>query len=54
MSNYMHYKVWVKLFIHSQTSAVQLLEFGNGKVNSSHSLLGMWLFIHAGIKVKPC
>ena len=22
--------------------------------NSSHTLLGMWLFIHAGVKVKPC
>ena len=33
---------------------VQPLKFGNGYVISSHSLLGMWLFIQAGIKVKPC
>ena len=29
------------------------LKFGNGYVISSHPLLGMWLFIHAGIKVNP-
>ena len=28
--------------------------FGNGWVISSKILLGMWLFIQAGIKVKPC
>ena len=27
---------------------------GNGQVISSHMLLGMWLLIHAGIKVKLC
>ena len=37
----------MKLFIHSQTSTV----FGNGYVILSHTLLGMWLPIQAGIKV---
>ena len=32
---------------------VQPLEFGNGYVISSHTLLCMWLFIHAGVKVNP-
>ena len=30
---------------------VQPLKFRNGYVISSHTLLGMWLLIHAGIKV---
>ena len=28
------------------------LKFGNGQVISSHTLLDMWLLIHADIKVK--
>ena len=41
----------MKCPIHSQTSTVQLLKFGNRKVMSLHILLllGMWLFIHTGI-----
>ena len=46
-------KCGIKLLIHSQTSTVQPLKFGNGKVISSHTLLCMWLLIHAGIKVNP-
>ena len=42
----------VKLLIHSQTSMVQLLKFGNGEVISSQTLLGMWLLIHDVIKVN--
>ena len=42
----------MKLFIHSQTSTVQPLKFGNGYVIPSHTLLGMWLLINAGIKVN--
>ena len=30
IANYIHYKVWVKLRIHSQTSTVAPLKFGNG------------------------
>ena len=30
------------------------LKFGDGSVISSHTLLDMWLLIHAWIKVKPC
>ena len=40
-----------QIFIHFQTSVVQLLKFGNG---SSSTLMVAWLLIHAGIKVKPC
>ena len=44
----------MKLLIDSQTSTVQPLKFGNWWVMSSHTLPGMWLLIHAVIKVKPC
>ena len=40
----------MKLLIHSQTSTVQPLMFGNGSVSSSHTLLGMWLLNHAGLQ----
>ena len=43
----------VQLFIHTQTSMVEPLKFGNGLVISSHILQGMQLLIHAGIKVNP-
>ena len=29
-------------------------KFGNGWVISLHTLLGLWLHIHTGIKVNPC
>ena len=32
---------------------MQPLEFGNGQVISSHTLLAMCLHIHAGIKDEP-
>ena len=32
---------------------VQLVKFGNWYVIFSYTLLGMWLLIHAGIKVDP-
>ena len=32
---------------------VQALEFGNGYVISSHTSLGVWLFIHGGIEISP-
>ena len=41
----------MKLLIYSRTSTVIALKFGNGHVISHHTLLGMWLLIHAGIKV---
>ena len=44
----------MQLHIHSQTSAIAPLKFGNGWVISSHTLPGMGLLIRAGIKVKPC
>ena len=44
----------MKLLSHSETSTVQPLKFGKGKVISSHTLLAMWLLIYAGIKVNPC
>ena len=33
--------------MHFQTSTVQALNFGNGYIISSHTILGMWLLIHA-------
>ena len=39
----------IKLFIHSsQTSTAAKLKLGNELVISSHTLLGMRLFIHSG------
>ena len=43
----------MKLLLHSQTSPVQPLKFGNGKVVSSHTILGMCLVILGGIKTNP-
>ena len=39
--------------IHSPTSTVPTLKFGYGYIISLHILLGMLLFIHAGINVNP-
>ena len=39
----------MKLCIHSSTSTVQPLKFGNGWVISSNILLDLWLVIHAGM-----
>ena len=45
----------MKLLIHSQTLTVQSLKFVNAFVISSHTLLVMWLHIHAGyVKANPC
>ena len=44
INNYIHHGM--KLLIHSQTSKVQPLKFGSGWVFSSHTLQGVWLFIH--------
>ena len=41
-----------ELVIHLQTSTGQQLKFGGVEVVSSHILSGMWLIIHAEIKVK--
>ena len=42
-------KFGMKSIIHSQTSRVHPLESGNGWLISTHTLLGMWLLIYAGI-----
>ena len=44
----------VKLLIHSQTSTMQPLVFGNGYIIASHTLLNMWFPILAGISVNLC
>ena len=36
-----------------QTSTVRPLQFGDGLIISPQTLVDMWLFIHAGIKVSP-
>ena len=43
----------INLRIHSLTSTVAPLKFRNGEVIRSRTLLGMWLFIHAGIEANP-
>ena len=45
-------KYGLKLLIHSPTSTVQSLKFENAQKTSSLTLLGIWLHIHAGIKVN--
>ena len=40
--------------IYSLTSMVQPLKFRNGQVISSHTLLGMWLLIHASKRGSWC
>ena len=47
-------KVWDEItyqFLNFNGRTVEVYEWIS---NSSHILLGMWLLIHAGIKVKPC
>ena len=40
----------MKLPTHSQTSTMlSSLKFGNGQIISSHTLLGLWLLIHAEV-----
>ena len=43
----------VKLLIYSQTSTAGPLKVENGWIILSQTLLGTWLFVHAGIKVNP-
>ena len=47
------YKVWYEIIIHSQTSAIVPLKLTNELIIPSHTLLGIWLLIHAGIEVDP-
>ena len=43
----------VKLLIYSQTSTAGPLKVENGWIILSHTLLGTWLLVHAGIQVNP-
>ena len=68
ISNWVHIKTWRKwpmfcrqpsqmlfLFKNNLGIFINISLWGlNGWVISSHTLQGMWLFIHVGIKVKPC
>ena len=47
--NCIHYKVSDEI-----TYPFQPLKFGDEEVISSCPLLGMWLYIHAEIKINPC
>ena len=42
MDNYIHLKVFAEII------------FPNLHRNSSHTLLGKWSLMHAGIKLNPC
>ena len=35
-------------------NTLSIHKFGDGSIISSHFLMGMYLFIHAEIKVKSC
>ena len=41
------------LLIHSQSSTAALFKFGRGWIIPAKNLLGVWLIIQFGIKVKP-
>ena len=44
----------MNLLIHSQTSTDAPLKIGNGYIITSHTLLGVKLHVHAGIKFNLC
>ena len=46
--------MWNEITQQFQTSTVQPLKFVNGQVASSNMSFGLWLIIHAGIKVVAC
>ena len=52
VSNYFHHTVWNEITYLFPNFNGQLLKFGNEKVISSNFLLGIWLSIHAMIKVN--
>ena len=54
MNNNIYHKVYDEITYSFQTSMVAPLKFENVLLISSHTLLGMWLVIHAGIKVNIC
>ena len=54
ISNYIHYKGWDEIAYLSPNFNGAAVEFTNGYVISSRSLLGMWLLIYTGIEVNPC
>ena len=47
LSNHIHYIVWDEI-------TYPFPKFENVLVISFHTMPGMWLVIHAGIKVDPC
>ena len=53
MNNNIYCKVRDKI-IHSQTSTVQPLKFGNEWIMLFYILLYMWLLIPAAININPC
>ena len=52
MSNYIHYKVWYEITYPSSNFKVAAIEVWEWIDNFIAHLLGMWLLIHAGIKVN--
>ena len=54
ISSYIYYKMLGEITYPFLISTVATLQFGNGKVISSHTLLGMWLLIHVRMEVNAC
>ena len=54
ISNHIYYKVWDEITYPFPNFNSVTIEVGNGEEISSHTLLGVWLLIHAGIKVNQC
>ena len=54
INNIIHYKVWGEIMYPFLNFNDATVEVKNGYVISSRTLLGVWLVIHNGIKVKLC
>ena len=53
ISNYVHYNMWGEITYPFPNFNGYTVEVWEWISNLSHVLLGMWLLIHAEIKVKP-
>ena len=54
MSNCIHNKAWNEIYYQLPYFSATAVKFANGLIISSHTLMGIWSPIHAGIKVNPC
>ena len=53
MNSYIHHEVWDEITYLYQNSTVQPVRYGDRYMISSHTLVGVCLFIHVGIEIDP-